>query len=123
MGVTTKVEITPAQAAELTQLLDRYLPNVSVWAFGSRVKGTARAHSDLDLAIFSPPEQEHAFYALREALEESSLPFRVDLLAWYAIPDSFKANIKQHYAVIREGDNKTRAQAEEDTRQHQQGKK
>lgn len=101
MGITSRIEISSSQSAELAQLLDRYLPNVQVWAFGSRVKGTARTNSDLDLVIFSRPEQEQALYSLREALEESNLPFRVDLLVWDNLPDNFKTNIEQQYVVIR----------------------
>lgn len=101
MGITPRIEMSPAQSTELAQLLDRYLPNVQVWAFGSRVKGTARTNSDLDLVIFSRPEQEQALYSLREALEESNLPFRVDLLVWDNLPDNFKTNIEQQYVVIR----------------------
>jgi len=106
MGITTRVDLSTAQLTELTDLIACYLPHVPVWAFGSRVKGTARPHSDLDLVIFSAPDQEPALSALREALEESNLPFRVDLLVWDAIPASFKANIEQNYAVIHAGDHR-----------------
>ncbi len=102
MAITTELDISPAQYSELTYLLGHYLPGVQVWAFGSRTKGTARSHSDLDLVVFSDPTQHDALSALKEALEESALPFRVDLLVWDTIPESFRANIAQHYTVIRE---------------------
>ncbi|MCL2193817.1 MAG: hypothetical protein FWB78_10540 [Treponema sp.] len=49
--------------------------------------------SDLDLVVFSGAEQKHWFSLLREALEESNLSFRVDVLEWDSLPDNFKANI------------------------------
>ena len=94
------LDITPAARSELLALLQQYLPGVTVWAFGSRVKGTSRRHSDLDLVLFSRPEQAAQVALLHEALEESSLPFRVDLLVWENIPASFQQNIQACYAVL-----------------------
>ena len=94
------LDITPAARSELLALLQQYLPGVTVWAFGSRVKGTSRRHSDLDLVLFSRPEQAAQVALLHEALEESSLPFRVDLLVWENIPASFQHTIQACYAVL-----------------------
>ncbi|MFB2961593.1 nucleotidyltransferase domain-containing protein [Aeromonas jandaei] len=80
MGITTRVDLSPAQLTELTDLIDCYLPHVSVWAFGSRVKGTARPHSDLDLVIFSRRTKTPRFRHSWDAREESGLLFRVDRL-------------------------------------------
>ena len=94
------LDITPAARSELLALLQQYLPGVTIWAFGSRVKGTSRRHSDLDLVLFSRPEQAAQVALLHEALEESSLPFRVDLLVWENIPASFQRTIQACYAVL-----------------------
>ena len=74
--------LTPGQQNLLMQHLQQFLPEVGVWAFGSRVKGNARASSDLDLVLFASPTQRSQVFALQEALEESNLPFKVDLLIW-----------------------------------------
>jgi predicted nucleotidyltransferase len=95
-----KVDIQPKDRDLLTALLGHFLPGIAVWAFGSRVKGTALPYSDLDLVVFTQYEQKQPVSLLKEALEESNLPFRVDLLEWNAIPESFKENIKANYAVI-----------------------
>jgi len=78
----------------LFSLLERHLPGTMVWAFGSRVQGNAVPWSDLDLVVFSATEQKPQVSALKEAIEESSLPFRVDLLEWNSLPDGIKANIE-----------------------------
>jgi len=100
MGMSDPIDISPSQRKELLGLITRYLPNVEVWAFGSRVKWTARSNSDLDLVAFAKPEDEGRVSRLKEAFEDSSLPFRVDLLVWDNIPDSFRKNIKKHYVVL-----------------------
>ena len=94
------IDISPSQRKELLALIQRHLPNVEVWAFGSRVKWTARSNSDLDLVVFAKAEDEARVSRLKEALEESSLPFRVDLLVWDNIPEDFKKNIRERYVVL-----------------------
>lgn len=89
------IDITPDQRKILLDMLNNYLPGVTVWAYGSRIKGTARPQSDLDLAVFASAEQKRAVAALKEALEESQLLFRVDLFVWDEIPQQFRDNIQQ----------------------------
>ena len=84
----------------LLSLLERHLPGTMVWAFGSRVQGNAVPWSDLDLVVFSATEQKPQVSALKEAIEESSLPFRVDLLEWNSLPDGIKANIEASPRVV-----------------------
>jgi len=50
--------------------------------------------SDLDIVVFPNEKQKHRLPLLKEAFEESNLSFRVDLLEWDSLPDSFKANIE-----------------------------
>ncbi|MDV6342873.1 nucleotidyltransferase domain-containing protein [Nitrosomonas sp. Is24] len=94
------IDITPDQRKILIDLLNDYLPDVTVWVYGSRIKGTARPQSDLDLAVFASAEQKRAVAALKEALEESQLPFRVDLFVWNEIPQQFRDNIQQAHVVL-----------------------
>lgn len=103
--MTTRLPgVTPEQEALLRNLLVRCLPGREVWAFGSRVKGTSRPASDLDLAILIPPGGDVRLAALREALEESDLPFRVDLLEWESLPESFRREIAGHRVRLQEAE-------------------
>lgn len=77
-----------------------HLPNVTVWAYGSRVRWNARPYSDLDLVAFTSPGQESQLANLKDAFEESNLPFGVDLLTWDDLPESFHRRIKKEYAVL-----------------------
>jgi type I restriction enzyme S subunit len=54
----------------------------------------------LDLAVFASAEQKRAVAALKEALEESQLPFRVDLFVWNEIPVQFHDNIQQAHVIL-----------------------
>lgn len=75
-------------------LLDR--TNARLLLFGSRARGDARRTSDIDLALSAAepiPAEEMA--RLREALEESRVPFRVDLVDCASIPLSLRQAIER----------------------------
>ena len=97
-----KIDLTQSELKIIKDLLQQYLSNVEVWAFGSRVKFTAKPSSDLDLAVFINEKQETNFSQLKEALTETSLPFRIDLHNWYELPETFHQNIKADYVILQE---------------------
>ena len=71
------------------------------YAFGSRVKGTEKRFSELDLCFMEPiPGNVQAH--IDEDFEESDLPFRVDVVDYNAISESFKAVIEANYEIIQE---------------------
>ena len=100
MGMTPAIDITAEQRRTVLALLNRYLPDTTAWAYGSRVKWTSRPESDLDLVVFARPGQSARVAELREAFEESDLPFRVDLFVWDEVPESFKARIEGDHVVL-----------------------
>lgn len=66
--------------------------------FGSRARGDARRASDIDLALIArQPIAAADLAALREALEESRVPFHVDLVDYASAPTHLRA------AIDREG--------------------
>ena len=97
------IDLSPRQREVVLDLLQTHLPGVAVWAYGSRVKGNARKYSDLDLVAFTNKRQDVQLNELRHALEESDLPFHVDLFAWREIPQSFRTQIIREYAVVQNG--------------------
>ena len=64
------VDIKPHDKKILFALLAQYLPNTTIWAYGSRVSDNARPWSDLDLVVFSSTEQRYQISLLKEAFEE-----------------------------------------------------
>ena len=104
MRVDRPIDITADQRKTLLTLLKRHLPNTTTWAYGSRVKWTSRPQSDLDLVVFTKPDQERRVSELRDAFEESNLPFRVDLLVWRTIPERYRKQIEAEHVVLVEKD-------------------
>lgn len=82
-------------------ILAEHMPKTEIRAFGSRVTGSARGYSDLDLVVVSQEKiTRKSLYRLEEAFEDSDLPFRVDVLDWHRISESFRKVIEQAYEVI-----------------------
>jgi len=100
--MNASIDITSEQRRILVDLLHKYIPGVAVWAYGSRVKWTARPNSDLDLVAFPAPDQLSLVSELKSALVESDLPFLVDLHVWDEIPERFREIIRQEYVVVQE---------------------
>ena len=100
MELDQAIDITAEQRKILLELLERHLPNTTAWVYGSRAKWTARPQSDLDLVVFATPEQNGRVSDLKEAFEESDLPFRVDLFVWDAVPEQFRKHIKRDHVVL-----------------------
>ena len=105
MGLNEAIDITDDQRKVVCTLIERHLPNTTAWVYGSRVKWTARPQSDLDMVVFTTPEQNSQVFGLREAFEESNLPFRVDLFVWDDVPERFRKHIKQDYVVFSDNAN------------------
>lgn len=96
------IKATPEQLNIISAILAAHVPGVEARAFGSRVVGTPKDYSDLDLALVGPAKLEPAVMAnLREAFEESDIPFRVDVLDWHTISKEFQAVILARYEVLK----------------------
>ena len=100
MGVDEAIDITAAERKTILDLLDRHLPGTTAWVYGSRVKWTSRPQSDLDLVVFPTQAQRGRVGDLREAFEESDLPFRVDLFVWDDVPASFRTRIEGEHVLL-----------------------
>ena len=71
------------------------VPDRAVWAFGSRVAGTAKNTSDLDLAIAGDQPLDFGTLAsLRDDFSDSSLPYRVDVVDRATAAESFRRVIE-----------------------------
>lgn len=105
-GELTGIDLRADEHREIARLLQHHLPNTEVWAYGSRVKGAARPASDLDLVTFTSAGQKEAVSRLREAFDESPLPFRVDLFVWDKAPEEFRKNIEETRVVVQEKEKK-----------------
>jgi len=88
----------------LLDVLNTYVPEAEVWAYGSRVNGGGHDGSDLDLVVRNPSgldQPQKQLGALREALSESNLPMLVDVLDWARIPEDFRREIERQHEIVR----------------------
>ncbi|MFC0308766.1 nucleotidyltransferase family protein [Gallibacterium trehalosifermentans] len=95
------LDIQPQHLAIVKQILQDFLPEYEVRAFGSRVKGTASQFSDLDLVIMSDtPLSLRRLCDVENAFSDSDLPYTVDVVDWAATSAEFQKIIAQKYVVI-----------------------
>ncbi len=68
---------------------------VRVWLFGSQARGDAGTRSDIDVAILPLEDLPQGLLSeLREALEESTVPQRVDLVDLREASPALKARVE-----------------------------
>lgn len=92
------IDLSANQLVIVQKILVEHLPTTKVWAFGSRIKGTAKPYSDLDLALLTEiPLTIRQQRELAEAFSDSDLPFKVDLIDWASCSDNFKQIILTRY--------------------------
>ncbi len=97
------IDVAPHHLATVRRILAERVPGCEVCAFGSRVNGTTKPYSDLDLAVVGGEALDRdAWRLLAEAFEESDLPFRVDLLEWHTVDPAFRRVIEERYEVLQE---------------------
>ena len=85
------IDLAPDQLATVRAILAAHLPEAAAFAFGSRACGTARPHSDLDLAVAADaPLPLDRLEALRDAFAASDLPMQVDVVDYRAASAGFR---------------------------------
>ena len=95
------IDVPDHHLKTIKRILAEYAGDCEVRAFGSRGNGTASEYSDLDLAIVGKSKiGRRVKILLREAFEESDLPFRVDVIDYNTVSESFRAIIEEKYEVI-----------------------
>ncbi|MDO8320514.1 nucleotidyltransferase family protein [Rhodoferax sp.] len=102
------LELAARQQQQIQHLLSQRLPHVTAVAFGSRVTGWQhgihpKPYSDLDIALWGMhPTDDIALANLRADLEESPLPWRVDISNADSLPPTLRDQI-EHCGVCLQG--------------------
>ena len=95
------INLPPHHLEKVRTILAQHVPQCEVRAFGSRVGRAAKNYSDLDLAVVASGKlDDDTLRHLKEAFEESDLPFRVDVLDWHDISPEFQQVIEMEYEVV-----------------------
>lgn len=101
--MSDRIHLSPRHREEIASILRRHVPNVEVWAYGSRVTGRSHDASDLDLVLRAQggaalPIGQLA--RLADAFSQSNIPFFVEARDWARIPESFRREIDRRHVVI-----------------------
>ncbi|MFZ6815023.1 nucleotidyltransferase family protein [Undibacterium sp. Rencai35W] len=101
MNPLPDIAITPEQWKIVAAILQKHIPNKTIWVFGSRAKHQAKPYSDLDIAIIGEtPLAINLLAAMSEDFTESALPFRVDLVDWASVEVAFRGIIESHKVAV-----------------------
>ncbi|MCY3815736.1 MAG: nucleotidyltransferase domain-containing protein [Gammaproteobacteria bacterium] len=101
--MTDRLHLPDRHRAIIEALAREHLPDVEVWAYGSRVNGRSHEGSDLDLILRSPglreiPQDRISDFA--DALRESTIPFLVEARDWARVPERFHRRIELEHIVL-----------------------
>ena len=84
----------------LIDLIRQKIPGCRIWLFGSRARKTHRSGSDFDLAIDAGRIlQMREIFAIKEAIEETTLPVFVDIVDINNVSSDFLDHIKKEWIV------------------------
>lgn len=71
----------------------KYLPECRIFIFGSRATGRAKKYSDVDIAIKSEQITDKIKSLIEMDLENSTIPYEVDIVDLNSISEQFKKQI------------------------------
>ncbi len=95
------LDVRPDHLQIVQDILKKHVPERDVWAFGSRAKWLAKEYSDLDLCIVGKiPLSFTTLGLLKEAFDESDLPWKVDVVDWATTSESFRTIIERDKVVV-----------------------
>lgn len=95
------IDIRPDHLKIVQDILKKYVPDIEVWAFGSRVKWIAKQYSDLDLCVISDQPLDYLVSGgLKDDFSESDLPWKVDVVDWATTSASFRKIIEGDKVVV-----------------------
>ena len=101
--MTDGLDLRPRHRDAVRALLARHLPEVEVWAYGSRTDGRSHGGSDLDLVLRAPgltPISRKKLARLKEAFRDSTIPFLVEAHDWALLPQAFRSQIERKHVVL-----------------------
>ncbi len=85
---------------ELKNIFSNYCPKAEIWAYGSRLTNDCHSGSDLDLTVKTFNDENKYLYELKELLNDSDIPFLIDINIFDNLPQSFQDEILKNYVKI-----------------------
>ena len=94
----SSIQLEPKHLNIVKEILNKHA--IDAYVFGSRAKNCAKPFSDLDLC-FKTDYDKSTIRKLADDFEESDLPFKVDIVLWSEISESFKAQIESDLLILK----------------------
>jgi len=95
-NLSNKYGLTDRDIQSIHGILRKYPEVLLVHIFGSRAKGSSKPGSDVDLAIMNKGINSNTLLKLKNNFEESSLPYKVDLVDFNTLTNqNFVDHIKR----------------------------
>ncbi len=101
--MTDRLHLQPQHRAVLEALVREHLPEVEVWAHGSRVHGCSQDGSDLELVLRGPGLKELPAGHVADfeaAVREAHVPFPVEACDWARLPEQFHREIERDHVAL-----------------------
>jgi predicted nucleotidyltransferase len=100
----TSYGLTPLELETVWELLRKHfgeLPDVKVYLFGSRAKGSHKKYSDVDLAIKTKSKDISQRISLfQEDWEQSKLPYKLDVTSWSDLFRPYLPDIRRSKKIL-----------------------
>ncbi len=87
----------------LAEIFSKTNSPIEVWAYGSRVNGSAHDTSDLDLVLRTAdltPLAFDEFETMVDEIQNSNIPILVEIRDWAYLPESFRKEIIKNYEIL-----------------------
>lgn len=86
--------------SRIKDMLSQVLTGCKVYLFGSRATGRYREESDFDIGVLAPRDISRELSIAREMLEESDIPFTVDLVDLSAASPEFAEQVQREGILL-----------------------
>lgn len=93
------IDLQDAHRVMVLQIIRQRLPDITVWVYGSRARGSARRYSDLDLMLDNNGTliPGSVLGSLEEDFDESDLPIIVELHDMAATDEAFLERVRKDF--------------------------
>jgi len=86
--------------SQIRAILDQVFSDCKIYLFGSRATNMYNDASDFDVGVLASRDVDREFSLARELLEESNIPFTVDLVDLGATSGEFARQVQQEGILL-----------------------
>ena len=96
----TRLNIKPEYLEMLQDVFKKYCPYAEIWVYGSRIKNQSHDGSDIDMVVKNFNDNNKNLSELKQFLNDSNVPFLMDIEEFDKLPDYFQKEILKDYEII-----------------------